>query len=148
MLAEAALDVPALVIKGIGKVLAESSSTRRLRPAPPCISPVQGNDAVLDAEFAAAETMVVLGVVARIGQNRAQGYECSGLAHGGCEVGRVLAGTDAGDRANDQVRVDVENCGELRPGSLPMARTASAPSAEVLTHMPCFEAGRIHRDDR
>lgn len=148
MLAEAALDVPTLVIKNAGKVLVEGSPVGRLRPTPPCVPPIQGNDAAPDAEFIAAETMVVLSVVARIGQNHAQSYERSGLAQSGCEVGRVLAGADASDSADDQMRVDVENCGELWPGSLPMARTVAASSAEVLTHMPCFQSSRVHRGDR
>jgi hypothetical protein len=150
VLAEAAFDVPALVIKDARKVLVEGSPVGRLRPAPPGVSSVQGNDAALDAEFIAAETMVVLSVVASIGQNRAQRHERSGLAHSGCEIGRVLTGTDAGDSADDQMRVGVENCGELGPGSLPMARAfaLAATFAEVLTDVSCLQSGRVHRGDR
>lgn len=148
MLAEAALDVPALVVEEARKVLAESTPVGRLRPAPPSVPSVQGNDAAPDAKFIAAEAMVVLGVVAGIGQNRTQIQERGRLAQSGREVGRVLTGTDAGDSADDQMRVDMENRGELWPSSLPMARAVAAPSAEVLTYMPCFQSSRVHRGDR
>jgi hypothetical protein len=101
VLDDAALDVLALVVEAAGKVLAESTPIGRLRPTPPCISSVQGNDAALDAKIVAAEAMVVLGVIAGIGQNRAQIHERGGLAHRRREVGRVLTGADAGNRADD-----------------------------------------------
>ena len=144
MLAEAALDVPTLVIKGMGKVLAESSSRRRLRPAPPCISSVQDND----AELVAAEAMIVFGVVARIGQNRAQSDECSGLAHSGREVGRVLARTDAGDRTDDQARVDVENRGESWDRLVGDGQHRCRAVCRSAHSHAGFKAGRIHRGDR
>jgi hypothetical protein len=118
MLTEAALDVPALVIEGAREALPEGSSTRRLRPAPPGVAAVQGDDAAFDAKFVPAEAMVMLGVVARISQHRVQSYDGRGLAQGGREV---LAGADASDRADDQMRVGMQHCGQLGPGTLPVA---------------------------
>ena len=86
MLAEAALDVPRLAIKNAGKVLVEGSPVERFRPTSPCVPSVQGNDAAPDAEFIAAETMVVLSVVACICENHGRSYERDGLTQSGCEV--------------------------------------------------------------
>lgn len=146
MLAKAALDVPALVVEEARKVLAKGTSVGRLRPAPPSVPSIQGNDAALDAKFIAAEAMVVLGVVAGIGQYRAQIQERGGLAHGGCEVRRVLTWPDAGDCTNNQMRMDVENRSELGPSPLPMAYPLSlaAAFAEMLANVARLQPGRIH----
>jgi hypothetical protein len=146
MLAEAALDVPALMIKDIGKVLAQGSPVGCLRPAPPGVSSVQSNNAAPDAKIVAAEAMVVLGVVACIRQNCAQIHKRGGLAQRGREVRRVLAGPDASDRAKDQMRVDVENRSELWPSPLSVIRTFAFATAfaEILAHVPRLQSGRIH----
>jgi hypothetical protein len=62
VLTETALDVPALMIKDPRKALPEGSPIRRLRPAPPGVAAVQGNDAASDAQIFAAEGVVVLGI--------------------------------------------------------------------------------------
>jgi hypothetical protein len=85
------------------------------------VAAVQGDDAALDAKFVPAEAMVVLGIIPCIGQHRVQSYDGRGLAQGGREVRGVLAGAGASDRADDQMRVGMQHCGQLGPGTLPLA---------------------------
>ena len=91
MLTEAALDVPALMIQVPRKALPEGLLIRRLRPAPPGVAAVQGDDASGDTQFLAAKAVVVLRIIASIGQHRAERQDAGGLAHDRREVGRVLA---------------------------------------------------------
>jgi hypothetical protein len=93
--------------------LPEGSPIERFRPASPSVATVQGDDAAASTELIAAEAMVVLGVVACIGQYRVQSYDGRGLAHGGREVRGVLARADTSDRADDQMRMGVRHCGDL-----------------------------------
>jgi hypothetical protein len=67
VLAKAALDAPALVIKDVEEVLAEGSPMRNLRPAPSGVTSVQSSDAALDAKLVSAEAMVMLALIASIG---------------------------------------------------------------------------------
>ena len=87
MLTEAALDVPALMLQGPGKASPEGPSVGRLRPAPPGVAAVQGDDTPGDAQFLAAKAMVVLGIVSSIGQHRAESHDAGCLAHDRREVG-------------------------------------------------------------
>ena len=150
VLAEATLDVPALVVEHARKALPEGSPVGRLRPAPAGVAAVQGDDAPADAEFLAAEAVVVLGIVAGIGQHRAKGHDARGLSHGGGEVRRVLAWADACHGANDQVRVDVEHRGQLGPGTLSMTQAfaLAATLAEVLADMARFQPRGVDRRQR
>ena len=88
----------------------------------------------------------MLGVVARVTKDGVDPDEPRCLAHCGREVGRVLARADARHRAEDEVRVGVDERGEFRPGPLPMA-LAPAPQPEVGADVPRLEAGRIHGRD-
>ena len=90
VLAEAALNVPALVVEHARKALPNGSPVGRLRPASAGVATVQGDDAPIDAEFLATKAVVVLGIVTGVGQHRVKSQDTCGLAHGGCEVQRWL----------------------------------------------------------
>ena len=150
VLAEAALRMPALVVQRTWEAPAHRAPVGRLRPAPPGVARVERDDAPAHAELLAAEPVVVLGVVARVGQRRVEGHEGGRLPHGGGEVGRVLAGTDAGGRAEDQVRAGVQDRRELRPGppAPPRALRLAAAQAEVGADVARLEPGGVHRGHR
>lgn len=75
MLAEATLDVPALMIKHPRKASPEGSPAGRFWPAPPGVAAVQGNDGASNAEVFAAKAMVVFGIVASIGEHRVENHD-------------------------------------------------------------------------
>lgn len=118
--------MPALVVERARKALPEGSAVLCLRPAPAGIAAVQSDDAPADAEFLAAEAVVVLGIVARVTEGGVDRDPFRSLAHGRGEVRRVLARTEARHGANDQVRAGVEHDGQLGPGRwrrpFPLAR--------------------------
>lgn len=87
MLTEATLDVSALVVKHTRKAMPEGPPIGCLRPAPPGVAAVEGDDAPGDAKVLTAKAVVVLGVKASIGQYCAKGHDAGGLAHDGREVG-------------------------------------------------------------
>jgi hypothetical protein len=143
VLAKAALGMPALMVQRTREVPSHGAPVGRLRPAPAGIPRVERDDAAPHSALLAAETVIMLGVIGRIGQRSLERKEGSRLTHCRGEVGRVLARSDAGNRAEDQVRMGVDDRGELRPGSLAMSR-APAAQAEVGADMPSLEPGRIH----
>jgi hypothetical protein len=150
VLAEAALRVPALMVQGAREAPAHRAPVGRLRPAPPGVARVERDDALPQAQLLAAEAVVVLGVVARVRQRRVEGHEGGRLPHGGGEVRRVLGRAGAGDRAQDQGRVGVDDRRELRPGSPapPWALCLAAAHAEVGADVPGLEPGGVHRGHR
>jgi hypothetical protein len=150
VLAESALRMPTLMIQGAREAPAHCTPVGRLRPASPGVAPIERDDAPAHAEFFAAEAVIVLGVVARVRQRGIEGEQAGGLAHRRGEVGRVLGRAGAGDRAQDQMRVGVDDRGELRPSPLapPWALRLAAAHAEVGADVPGLEAARVHRGQR
>ena len=142
---EHALGMPALMIQVGGERAPHLAPIGCLRPATAHVAPVERDHRVWDTQLLAAEPVVVLRVIAGIGERRVELQDGSGLAHRRCEVGRVLSRPGAGDRAKDEVRVRMDNSGQLRPGAPPMVRplrlTPTHPVVEA--HVPGFEAGRI-----
>lgn len=86
MLTEPALDVPALVVEGLGKAVPHRSSVRGLGPAAAGVATVEADDGLPDAQVLAAEAVVVLGIVARVAEGGVDREQASGLPHGRGEV--------------------------------------------------------------
>lgn len=86
MLAEPALDMPALVVEGLGKAVSHGTSVRGLGPTAPCVAAVEADHRLPDAEVVAAETVVVLGVVAGVTEGGVDRDPFRSLAHGRGEV--------------------------------------------------------------
>lgn len=144
MLAEPALDVPALVIERLGEAVAHGASVRRLGPAAAGVAAIEAKDGLPDAQFFSAEAVIVLGVVASIAEGGIDRDQFRGLAHGRGEVRGVLARADTRHGAEQEVRASVEHDGELGPGPLPVTLSLGSPLAKVGTDMPGLEAGRVH----
>ncbi len=150
MLAEATLGVPALMVQRAGKLLSHGAPVGRLRPAQSGVARVGRDNALPRSAFFAAETVVMLGVIGRIGQRSIEGEEGRRLAHCRGEVGQVLAGSDARNRAEDQGQMGV---GE-RGGSTQARLTSRSPrrraslsrawlSIPVTSCIACSCRGRI-----
>ncbi len=148
MLAEAALDVPTLVVEGFWETMTHGSPIGRFGPAPPRVAPVEADERAGNTKLLAAEAVVVLGVVAGIAEHSVQRDVLGGLTHGGDEVGRVLAGAKARHGCEDEVGSGMLDHGELGPEALAMAFALSSPASpmtEVSADVPRFQSGRIHR---
>ena len=144
MLTEAALGVPALIVERPVEVPLHGAPIRRLRPAPCGVARVEADHRLPNAKFFAAEAVVVLGIITRVGEGGVDPSQRGGLPHGRAEVGRILARPDAGHGADDQMRVGMDDGGQLRLGSLPMAGPVRPLHAEVGADVPRLKAGRIH----
>lgn len=147
VLAEAALCVPSLMVQGARELPPHGAPVKRFRPAPAGIAWIERDDTVPHPALPAAEAVVMLGIIARIGKRGVEGQEGSRLPHRRGEVGRVLARPGAGNRAEDQMRMHMDNGGELGPGPLAVPRT-SAAQAEVGADVPGLEPGGVHGGHR
>ena len=113
---------------------------------PPGVTGVEADHRLPNAQFVAAEAVVALGTMTRIGEGGVDPGQRGGLPHGRAEVGRILARPDARHGAEDQMGVGVDNGGQLRPGPLPVTRPVRPPYAEASADVPRLEAGRpAHR---
>ena len=148
MLAEPALDVPALVVERLGKAVAHGAPVSGLGPAAPCVAAVESDDGLPDAEVFPAKAVVVLGVIACITQSDVDAEQPRRLAHGRGEVWRVLARAETRHGAEQEVRVRMEHRRQLGPGALSMAFSLGPLLAEVGADVPGLEAGRIHGHHR
>jgi hypothetical protein len=148
VLAEAALGVPALIVERLVEVLPHGAPIGGLRPALACMARVAPAHCPPNVQLLTAEAVVVLGIVARIGQRGIDPGQCGGLPHRRGEVRRVLARPDAGHRADDQMRVGVDDGRQLRPSPLPVTRPVRPPHTEGGTDVPRLEAGRVHSRHR
>lgn len=144
MLAEPALDVPALVVEGLWKAIPHRAAIWSLRPAAPRVAAVEADHGLADAEILAAEAVVVLGIIAGIAERGVDRDQPRRLSHGRGEVRRVLARPDTRHGAEHEVRVGVEHDGQLGPGPLPVAFPLCSPLAEVGADVPSLEPGRVH----
>src|SRR5690606_6859680 len=107
------------------------------------VSRIERYHRAANAQFVSAERVVVLSVVALIGQYSPRLKVRGGLPYGGGEVGRVLARAARRDGADDQLRGRVKDGGELRPRRV---RRLSPTAAALKVHrrMPRFQARRIN----
>ncbi len=80
----------------------------RLRPAAAGVAAVEGDDGLPYAEVLAAETVVVLGVVARVAEGCVDPDQPGCLSHGGRDVRGVLARADPWHRPEDEVRASMD----------------------------------------
>lgn len=148
--AEGALGVPALVIQCLWEALAHLPAVSGAWPASPHVARVELDHGPTHAELLAAEPVVVLRIIARVRQSGVDGEQCRRLPHRGCEVGRVLRGSDPRDGAEDEVRVRVDDRRQLGPGasaSVPALRLP-ATHAIVEADVPGLKTGRIDRRHR
>ena len=122
--AECALDLPPLPVD------VPLEPTCHLRPVTPrrrCIgaSVVDGNHGRANPQLLPAQGVVVLGIVAGIGQQAVEADVPGRLPHRIGELRRVVAGAARGHRTGQQMRAVVADHGQLRP----VLAASEAPAA-------------------
>ena len=139
VLAEGALDMPALVTGFSGEVFPSCPAIGCFGWIAAGVARVERDDRLAQAQFFPAKAMVVLGIISRVGQSCFKGDQARSLPHGWDRVGRVLAWPYAWHSAHDHMGGRVHNGAELRPGPLSVSRPI-APQPEMGAHM----AGQSH----
>jgi hypothetical protein len=141
--------VPPLMVQRAREAAPHLAPVRRRRPAPAGVARVEVDDGLPHPECLAAEAVVVLRVVASVGEHGIEPQHRGGLADRRRELGRVLRRPAAGDRADDQVRADMNDRRELRPRAAPEARARRPRPAHavVQAHVARLEPGGVHRGD-
>ena len=140
---EAAFGLGAMAILPVRKAIVHHPAISPLGRAG-SVSRIEWNDRAANAEFLAAQRVVVLGIVAFIAQQASGPKIDRRLSHCGGKVGRILAGTPRGHGADDQVRSGMKYRRELRPGSMHGLRGAAA-TLKVHRGVTCLQTGRIDR---
>jgi len=115
---EYAFDVGAMTVLSLGKSGFHQAALGSFRPSPTVVARVQGNDRAANAQFAATEGVVVFGVIPFVGQQLRQAKISGSLSNDLGEPRRILTRTSTDGDSGDQVRVDVEPGGWLRPSGL------------------------------
>lgn len=107
------------------------------------VSWIERNDCATNPQFLAAERMIVLGIVAFVGQQATWSKVRSRLAHSFGKVGRVLTRTTCRDGTYDQMRTGMKYGREFRPCGV--RRVGSTTSALKMHRcMPGFQACRVN----
>jgi len=143
MSGEAAFGLGAMTIFLERKAIVHHSSVSPLRWTRG-VSRVERNDRAANAEFLAAQRVVVLGVVAFVSQYTSGPKIHGCLTDSGGEFGRVLTGAARGDGADNQLRSGMKHGREFRPGGVCGCDPAT-PSLEMHRRVPRFQARRIDR---
>ena len=148
--AEGALGMPALVVERLWEALAHLAPVGGAWPAPSHIARVQLDHGPAHAEFLSAEPVVVLGVVARVRQRGLDREQRRRFPHRGRKVGRILRGTGPGHRAQDEVRVRIDDRREFRPrtSASVLALRLAAANAVVEADVAGLQTRGIHSGDR
>lgn len=105
---------------------------------------VDRNRGAADTEFFTAQRMVVLRVIALVGQNASRSKIGCGLSHRGRESRRVLTRTLLSDDSNNQLASGVKDGGQLWPRSM-CDFAATTPSQKVFGCMPSLQSCGIDR---
>lgn len=148
--AEAALGVPALPVERARKAPPQGAPVGRHRPAMAHVARIELDDRAAEAQGLPAEAMVVLGIIGRIRQRGIEPEQGGRLPHGGRKIRRILRGASARNGAKDEVRVRLDDRGELGPRPATMARAFALARAHaiILADVPRFEPGSVDGDDR
>lgn len=139
---EAAFGLGAMTVLSTWKVVVHHSAIAPLR-RPWGVSRIERNDRAANSEFLAAESVIVLGIVAFVGQEAAWPKIRSCLPDGVWKVGRVLTRTARRDGTYDQLRIRVKHSRELRPCGV-RRLGSTAPPLEVHRRVPRFQASRVN----
>lgn len=145
---EDALGLPPLPVQRPREASLHLAPVRGQGPALAHVAAVERDDGLWNAEYFAAEPVVVLRVVAGVAEQSAGHQESGGLADGRRELGRILARAPGDDRASDQVARRLADRRELRPAAAPTAEQGPAPIDEVGTYVAGLEPGRVDSDNR
>lgn len=140
---EAAFGLGAMTIPPVGKAVVHHPAIAPLG-RPESVSRIERDDRAANAEFLAAERVIVLCIATLVAQQPPRSKVRRCLPDGGGEVRRVLAGTSSGDGADDQLRIRVKHGRELWPGRV-RRLSATAPTLEVHRRMSRLQAGRVDR---
>ena len=144
VLTDGALDLPPLAVDApvepTRHLCPVTSRRRRVRPAL-----IDGDDRRADPELLPAEGMVVLGVVASVGQQAVEADVPGRLPHGLGELRRVVARAARGHRTGQKVRGVVADHGELRPVLAASQAPAAAQvvDAGLMGFQPCGVDGGL-----
>ncbi len=139
---EAAFGLGAMTILSARKAVMHHSAIAPFR-WPWGVSRIERNDGAANAEFLAAERVIVLGIVAFVGQKAAWPKIRGRLPDGVWKVGRVLTRTARRDGTYDQLRIRVKHSRELRPCGV-RRLGSTAPPLEVHRRMSRFQASRVN----
>lgn len=139
---EAAFGLGAMTVLSTWKAVVHHSAIASLR-RPWGVSRIERNDRAANSEFLAAERVIVLGIIAFVGQEAAWPKIRSRLPDGVWKVGRVLTWTARRDGPYDQLRIRVKHSRELRPCGVRRLGSAASP-LEVHRRMSCFQASRVN----
>jgi hypothetical protein len=139
--AEVGLDLPSLpvlrdgpmVLEELTKEASRVSAGRLVRPT------ALGRNDPQHAQFVMEELMMVLGVIAHVGQQRIEGMSTVGLTGNAVELQVVRLGAAIDDHAEEQVTAGVNDRRQLRE----TMELASAPSAEVRRGVGGLQPGGI-----
>jgi hypothetical protein len=139
---EATFGLRSMTVLPARKAVVHHSAIAPLR-RPWGVSRIERDDGAANPEFLAAEHVIVLGIVAFVGQQAAWPKVRSRLADGVWKVGRVLTGTARRDGTYDQLGSRVKHSCELRPRGV-RRLGSTAPSLEVHRCVPRFQARRVN----
>jgi hypothetical protein len=139
---EAAFGLGAVTVLSIGKAVMHHSAIAPFR-RPGGVSRIERNGRAANSEFLATEHVIVLGIVAFVGQEAAWSKIHSRLPDGVWKVGRVLTRTARRDGTYDQLRICVKHSRELRPGGVRRLGSTASP-LEVHRGVPRFQASRVN----
>jgi len=95
-----------------------------------CVSPIDGNCRAADAKFTAAQRMIMLCVIALVGQHPHGPQIACGLSHCRRKIRRVLARPQPYNGSRDELGRGVKNGGQFRPSR--MRRVAAVTFALVM----------------
>ena len=139
---EAAFGLRPMTVLPARKAVVHHSAIAPLR-WPWGVSRIERNDRAANSELLAAERVIVLGIVAFVGQKAAWPKIRSRLPDGVWKVGRVLTRTARRDGTYDQLRIRVKHSRELRPCGV-RRLGSTAPPLEVHRRVPRFQASRVN----
>ncbi len=105
---------------------------------------IDGNDGAADTQLFTAHDMVMFRVVGFVRHNPPRTQMGRRLPHGREKIRRIVAGSPADHRPDDQLRSGMENSGQLGPGGVRGIGQATA-ALEVNRHVACFQPRGVDR---
>lgn len=149
--AEHALRVPALAVERCRERPAQRATARGARPAAPTTPRIERDHDVGNTEILMTQSVMGLGIVGCIGQDRVQREQRGRLPESGREIGRVIGRAFAQRHPEDQVRVRVRRHRDFRPAAAlvrPARVAVGAANAVMGADVPDLESRGIDGRDR
>lgn len=141
MTGKTAFGLASVAVLSEGKAIMHHTSISPLRRSR-CVAWIDGNHSAADPQFASAQSMIMLRVIAFVGQDATRSKVGGRLTHGGSKVRRILAGALPSNRTHHQLASCVKNRGEFWPSGMRRCATA-ASSLKMYRGMAGFKPRRI-----